>query len=57
MKTLQKHLTELSKLKIDTYEKDFFLTWEKTDDEIRALTLVAECLSELHKAKRSLAGF
>ena len=57
MKTLQKLLIELSKLKIETHEKDFFLTWERTDEEIRALTLVAEFLSELHKARRSLRVF
>jgi knotted carbamoyltransferase YgeW len=57
MKTLQKHLAELSKLKANTYGKDFLLTWEKTDDEICALMLVAECLSELHKAKKSFRVF
>ena len=57
MKTLQKYLDELSKLKANTYGKDFLLTWEKTDDEIRALTLVAESLSELHKAKKSFRVF
>src|ERR1019366_7079676 len=31
--------------------------WEKTDDEIRALALVAEALSELHRAKKSLRVF
>jgi knotted carbamoyltransferase YgeW len=57
MKTLQKHLDELSKLKANTYGKDFLLTWEKMDDEIRALTLVTESLSELHKAKKSFRVF
>ena len=38
MNTLKKQLAELQELKIDTYGKDFLLTWEKTDDEIRALT-------------------
>ena len=57
MKTLQKYLDELSKLKANTYGKDFLLTWEKTDDEIRALTLVAESLSELHKARKSFRVF
>jgi knotted carbamoyltransferase YgeW len=54
---LKKQLTELSKLKTDTYGKDFLLTWEKSDAEIRALTLVAECLSELHKAGKSFRVF
>lgn len=57
MKTLSKHLAQLASLQTDTYEKDFLLTWEKTDAEIRALTLVAECLGELHRAKKSLRVF
>jgi knotted carbamoyltransferase YgeW len=57
MKTLKKQLAELAKFKTDTYGKDFLLTWEKSDAEIRALTLVAECLSELHKAKKPFRVF
>ena len=52
MKTIKQRLAELAKLKTDTYGKDFLLTWEKSDAEIRALTLVAECLSELHRLKK-----
>ena len=44
MNTLKTQLAELQNLKPNTYGKDFLLTWEKTDAEIRALTLVAECL-------------
>jgi knotted carbamoyltransferase YgeW len=47
----------LRKLKIGTYGQDFLLTWEKTEDEIRALTLVAETLYELHKAGKSFRVF
>ena len=57
MNSLKKHLAELAKLKTDTYGKDFLLTWEKSDAEIRALTLVAECLSELHRAKKPFHVF
>jgi knotted carbamoyltransferase YgeW len=57
MKSLSKHLAQLASLQTDTYEKDFLLTWEKTDAEIRALTLVAECLCELHRARKSLRVF
>ncbi|TAK95698.1 MAG: knotted carbamoyltransferase YgeW [Verrucomicrobia bacterium] len=57
MNTLKKQLTELSKLKTDTYGKDFLLTWEKSDADIRALTLVAECLSELHAARKPFRVF
>ena len=57
MNTLTKRLTEFQDLKIATYGKDFLLTWEKTDDEIRALTLVAECFYELHKAHKPFRVF
>ena len=57
MKSLQKPLAQLAKLKTETYEKDFLFTWEKTDAEIRALTLVAECFEELHRAKKKLRVF
>ena len=54
---MTKLVAELQKLKIDTFGKDFLLTWEKTDAELRALTLVAECFSELHKARRPFRVF
>ena len=57
MDSLKKQLAELAKLETDTYGKDFLLTWEKSDAEIRAVTLVAECLSELHKAHKSCRVF
>ena len=57
MKTATSILSQLTKLKTDTYGKDFLLTWEKSDDEIRALALVAELLSDLHRAKKSLRVF
>ncbi len=57
MTSLQKTLSQLAKLKTDTLGKDFLLTWEKTDAEIRALAFVTETLSELHRAKKSLRVF
>ena len=57
MKTATSILSQLTRLKTDTYGKDFLLTWEKSDDEIRALALVAELLSDLHRAKKSLRVF
>src|SRR5512143_3068972 len=50
-------LAELQHLRTDTYGKDFLLTWEKTDAEIRALTLIAECLSEMHKVRKPFRVF
>ena len=57
MNTLKTQLAELQELTTDTYGKDFLLTWEKTDAEIRALLLVAECLSEMHQARKPFRVF
>ena len=57
MNMLKTQLAELQQLETNTYGKDFLLTWEKTDAEIRALLLLAECLSELHKAGRPFRIF
>ena len=57
MNTLKRQIAELQKLKLNTCGKDFLLTWEKTDDEIRALTLVTECLYELHRAHKPFRVF
>jgi len=57
MKLLRKNLSELQKLKLNSYGKDFLLTWEKTSDELRAVLLLAECFSELHRLRRSFRVF
>jgi len=57
MNTLKTQLAELQNLQIGTYGKDFLLTWEKTDDEIRALTLVAECFYQMHKTRKPFRVF
>jgi knotted carbamoyltransferase YgeW len=57
MNTLKTHIAELQQLNLNTCSKDFLLTWEKTDDEIRALTLITECLFELHKARKPFRVF
>ena len=37
-KTLQAYIDKLNKLNFkEMYENDFFLTWDKTDDEIEAV--------------------
>ncbi|MDO4615306.1 MAG: knotted carbamoyltransferase YgeW [Lachnospiraceae bacterium] len=44
-KTLQGYIDKLNSLNFkDMYEGDFFLTWEKSDDEIEALFTVADAL-------------
>jgi hypothetical protein len=57
MKKLQEIISELRKCKIDTSKQDFLLTWERTDQEVKALTLVAECLSQLHKEGKGFRVF
>ncbi len=45
MKTLQDYIDKLNSLKFkEMYENDFFLTWEKTDDELEAVWTVADAL-------------
>ena len=57
MKTLKKQLDELQKLKFNSYGKDFLLTWEKSDNELRAVVALAELFSEMHRAGRSFRTF
>ncbi len=57
MKTCQTLIAELQELKTDLCGRDFLLTWEKTDAEIHALLLVAECLAELHRARQPFRVF
>jgi knotted carbamoyltransferase YgeW len=54
---LQQKLAELQKLKLDGGAPDFLLTWEKSDDELRAVTLVAECFYEMHKGRKRFRVF
>ena len=49
---------KLAKLNIaDMYDNDFFLTWEKTDDEIEAVFTVADALRDLRERNRSTKIF
>jgi len=57
MKTLKKQLDELKKLKFNSYGKDFLLTWEKSEQELRAVVAIAELFSEMHKAGKSFKTF
>ena len=57
MKTLKKQLDELKKLKFNSYGKDFLLTWDKPEQELRAVVALAELFSEMHKAGKSFRTF
>ncbi|OGR65648.1 MAG: knotted carbamoyltransferase YgeW [Elusimicrobia bacterium GWB2_63_22] len=41
-------LAELEKIGADLYGKDFLLTWEKSDAELKQVFLIAELLKEMH---------
>lgn len=56
-KQLQSTLKELKKLKLGMVNRDFLLTWERSDDEIKAVVLVAELFKELHKSGTSFRAF
>ena len=47
MKSFNQNIEELKKLKEDLYQKDFLLTWDKTQDDLIQTLLVAECLKYL----------
>ena len=49
-KNLQDYISKLDQLQFQNmYEGDFFLTWEKTDDEIAAVFTVADALRHLRE--------
>ncbi len=49
---------KLAKLNIaDMYDNDFFLTWEKSDDEIEAVFTVADALRDLRERNKSTKIF
>ncbi|MBI4352207.1 MAG: knotted carbamoyltransferase YgeW [Elusimicrobia bacterium] len=54
---IAKSLIELGKLGADLYGKDFLLTWEKSDKELKAVFLIAELLKELHAKNIPVAMF
>ena len=57
MNALKTKIAELQKLKLNTFNRDFLLTWEKSDAEIRALTLIAECFYQLHQTRKPFRVF
>ena len=58
MENLQKYIDKLNSLNFkDMYENNFFLTWEKTDDEIAAVFAVADALRALRERNISTKIF
>ncbi|NKB25399.1 MAG: hypothetical protein GKR87_13690 [Kiritimatiellae bacterium] len=50
-------LEKLGLLKSDMFAKDFLLTWEKSEDDLKATLYVAKILKELHKQNISTRIF
>ncbi|MCP1102397.1 knotted carbamoyltransferase YgeW [Aequitasia blattaphilus] len=58
MKTLQTYIDKLNALNFkEMYNKDFFLTWEKSDDSIEAVFLVADALRYMREQNISTKVF
>ena len=58
MSDFDKYVKKLESLDCkNMYMNDFFLTWEKTDDEIAAVFAVADALRELRKQNKSCKIF
>jgi knotted carbamoyltransferase YgeW len=57
MTSLAKNLKAFQSLKTDLFEKDFLLTWEHPEEEIRAILTLADTLKTLHKKGKSFRSF
>lgn len=57
MPSLAKNLKAFQALKTDLFEKDFLLTWEHPEEEIRAILTLADTLKTLHKKGKSYRSF
>ena len=58
MSTLQKYIDTLNSLDFkNMYGNDFFLTWEKTEDELKAVWAVADALRDLRERNISTRVF
>ncbi len=49
-KSIQTGIDRLRKMATGLYQKDFLLTWDHTDEELRAVLLAAEIFEDLYRA-------
>lgn len=54
---IESRIRELEALKTDLYGRDFLLTWENSQDNLKAVMLVAEIMRLLHMQKKSFKLF
>ena len=57
MATLAENLKAFQALKTDLYQKDFLLTWEHPEEELKAILAVADALKQVHKKGQSYRSF
>jgi knotted carbamoyltransferase YgeW len=57
MSALADNVQAFQALKTDLYQKDFLLTWEHPEEEIRAILALAETLKLLHQGGKSFRAF
>ncbi len=57
MPSLADNLKAFQALKTNLFEKDFLLTWEHPEEEIRAILTLADTLKTLHKDGKSFRSF
>jgi len=57
MPSLTENLKAFQALKTNLFEKDFLLTWEHPEEEIRAILTLAETLKTLHRSGKSYRSF
>jgi knotted carbamoyltransferase YgeW len=50
-------LKQLETLKFNMHNKDFLLTWDHSDDELRGVLALAQLLNDLHKAGKPFKVF
>ena len=55
--TIQDLVTELQGLKTDLFQKDFLLTWEHPEEQIKAILTLAETFKRLHQEGTSFRAF
>jgi knotted carbamoyltransferase YgeW len=53
----QTQFNTLNSLKTNMFNKDFLLTWDRSDDELKAVLTVAQLLKDMHKAGKSIRTF
>jgi len=55
--TINENLRAFQGMKTDLFQKDFLLTWEHPEEEIRAIVTLADTLKRLHQAGHSYRAF